>query len=182
MARRYSDIVESARLKPALDKYIEYLQGTATRPSRINTQGDRQAVNPVYIYPFGLDLGTGEVIRAFFSTTRDTPLVSVINAVTGVSVDTTIGSKTAVERPGFRAARVVWFRNATKSKSVGTSDITGLQYLKYAGSRSSCPFGRDDATSPADMFDAFQEIKTALKGQANLAVNRVTLTKESFKY
>lgn len=182
MARRYSDILESARLRPALDKYVQYLQGTATRPSRINTQGDRQAVNPVYIYPFALDLGVGEVIQAFYSTTRDGALTSIINAVTGIGVETTIGAKEVVERPGFRAARVVWFRNATKTKSVGTSDVTGLQYLKYAGTRSSCPFGRDDASSPADMFDAFGEVKASLKGQANLAVNRVSLVKESFKY
>ncbi len=182
MARRYSDIINSARLRPALDRYVQYLEGAVTRPSRINTQGDRAAVNPVFIYPFGLDLATNQVITAFYSTTRDNVLVPFINAVTGINVDTTLGSNTPVERPGFRAARVVWFRNATKTKTVGTSDVTGLQYLKYAGTRSSCPFGRDDATSPADMFDAFSSVKTALKAQQNLAVNRVSLTKESFKY
>jgi gentisate 1,2-dioxygenase len=182
MARRYSDILQSARLRPALDRYVQYLEGTVTRPSRINTQGDRAAVNPVYIYPFGLDLATNQVITAYYSTARDNALVAFINAVTGLQVDTTLGASTPVERAGFRAARVVWFRNATKTKTVGTSAVTGLQYLKYAGTRLSCPFGRDDASSPADMFDGFNSVKSALRAQPNLAVNRVSLTKESFKY
>jgi hypothetical protein len=182
MAKRYSDILQSARLRPALDRYVDYLQGTVTRPSRINTQGDRQATNPVYVYPFGLDLATGQVITAYYSTARDNALVAIINAVTGINVDTTLGASTPVERRGFKAARVVWFRNATKTKTVGTSTVTGLQYLRYAGTRLSCPFGRDDASSPADMFDGFNAVKTSLKAQPNLAVNRVSLVKESFKY
>lgn len=182
MSRRYSDIISSARLRPALDRYVQYLEGTVTRPSRINTQGDRQATNPVYVFPFGMDLAVDEVITAFYSTARDNVLVPIINAVTGVDVSVALGAKTPVERRGFRAARVVWFRNATKTKTVGTSDVTGLQYLRYAGTRSSCPFGRDDASSPADIFDSFDQIKASLKSQPNLAVNRVSLTKESFKY
>lgn len=182
MAKRYSDILQSARLRPALDRYVDYLQGTVTRPSRINTQGDRAAVNPVFIYPFGLDLAANQVVTAYYSTARDNALVAIINAVSGLNVDTTIGANTAVERAGFRAARVVWFRNATKTKTVGTSAVTGLQYLKYAGTRLSCPFGRDDASSPADMFDGFASVKASLKTQPNLAVNRVSLVKESFQY
>lgn len=182
MSRRYSRILDSARLRPAADRYIQYLTGELTRPSRVGTQGARGATQSVFYFPFGLDLATDEVLQAFVNPEHYTDLATRINAVTGVEVTNAIGSKTLSAVRGVKPARVVWFRNATRTVAVTTSDVTGLEYLKYNGDRSSCPFGRDSAASTADMFDAFSEIKAALLAITGLAVNRVSLQRENLRY
>lgn len=182
MARRYSNILQSARLRQAADRYIEYLQGTLTRPSRVGTQGAREATQPIYVYPFGFDLGANQVLRGYVNPSHYADLSTYINGVTGVSSSDTLGTDEVANISGFSPARVVWFRNATRSVTVATSDITGLEYLKYNGDRSSCPFGRDDAASTSDMYDAFQEIKGQLLGLTGFEVNRVSLTRERLRY
>lgn len=182
MGRRYSDITGSARLRPALDRYIAYLQGTATRPSRINTRGARGASQTVFVNPFGFDVGLEEVIGVTVKPEDFTALsVRVNEAGTGAEVLAAKGTKTAVERAGFSPARVVYFSNATRSVTVATSDITGLEYLKYAGDRQSCPFGRKTATD--DMEDCFQLIKAGIQiADASKVIKRVSLTKERLSY
>lgn len=182
MARRYSDILQSARLRPAADRYIQYLQGQLTRPSRVGTQGAREATQAVFITPFGFDLAAAQVIRALVNPAHYADLAPRINAVTGASVADTIGANSLSQVSKFSAARVVWFRNATRSVQVTTSDITGLEYLKYNGDRSACPFGRDDSTSTADQYDVFQEVKAELLGLTGFAVNRVSLQRERLGY
>jgi len=181
MGRRYSDITGSARLRPALDKYIAYLQGTGTRPSRINTRGPRGASKAVFVLPFGFDLPTDTVVGVNVKPDDFTALGPEINAAgTGGEVVDALGTKSAVERPGFSPARIVYFFNTSRSVTVATSEITGLEYLKYAGTRQSCPFGRKTATD--DMEDAFQMIKLAILDANTNQIKRVSLTKERLSY
>jgi hypothetical protein len=101
-----------------------------------------------------------------------------VNAAgTGGLIDNTIGSNTRANLSQFRPARVVWFRNATRSVSVATSDITGTRYLKYAGQSSACAFGRGSEND--DMVDVFNNIKDEIFSRnPSLEVNRISLTRE----
>lgn len=183
MGRRYSRILDSARLAPAVDRYIQYLTGQAQRPSRIGQGGPRGATARAFYVPFGTDLGEGQVLSASVNPTHYADLAPTINSPgTGAAVTNDLGADELSPVTGVRPARVVWFRNATRSVQVATSDITGLKYLKYAGERSACPFGRPSANSTSDLFDAFSEIKGLLLDRPGLDINRVSLIREDKKY
>ena len=182
MSRRFSRILGSSRLRPAADRYIQYLSGTLTRPSRVGQGGPRQATQSVYYYPFGLDLPTDQVLTAKVDPAHYNILAPVINGVTGVEITNGLGAKTLSPLRGISPARVVWFRNATRSVQVATSTITGLEYLKYNGDRYACPFGRDGATSTADMYDAFSEIKGDLLSTPGFVISRVSIQRERLSY
>lgn len=180
MSRRYGNIIQSARLRPALDRYITYLNGTATRPSRVGTRGARGNTKVVFVTPFMFDIPTGQIVQSSVDPADYSALSAVINANSGAVTDAA-GASDPVRRVGFSAARLVTFGNATRSTSVATSEITGLSYLKYNGDRRSCPFGRQAATD--DMFDAFEDMKAAwLTTNAGLAVKRVSLQRERYNF
>ncbi|MEO0538387.1 MAG: hypothetical protein AAF215_31555 [Cyanobacteria bacterium P01_A01_bin.123] len=179
MAQRFSRIRQGAYYNQGLTNYINYLQTSATRPRRIGQQGPRNLTLQVYITPFGFDIATDELVPVKANPDSYTALSTYINgAGTGAQVGDTLGANTVVTERGFRAARVVWFRNATRAVNVTTSDITGLQYLNYTGDRDSCPFGRNTATD--DQIDAFNAVKAAvLQATAGAnSVNRVSLSRE----
>lgn len=178
MSRRYSRIRQGAVYNEALQRYVTYLTTAATRPRRLNSQGARGTTQTVYLTPFGFDIATDETVSAKVNPDHYTALSTYINgASTGASVSNAIGANTLVTERGFRPARIVWFSNATRSVAVATSDVTGIQYLKYNGDRQSCPFGRNTATD--DEVDAFNGVKAAiLQATASRAVNRVSLSRE----
>ena len=92
MSKRYSRIASSARLRPALDKYIQHLSGTATRTSRINTRGAIGEKQEVAIIPFTFTVNTGEKVIV---TTNKDDLQSqsgVINASSRAQIDTAVSA------------------------------------------------------------------------------------------
>lgn len=180
MANRFSRITESARLRPALDRYVQYLSGTATRPSRINTRGAVAARRSVWVTPFTFDIDTGEGVKVTTAQDDYTFLSPIITASSRAAVIESAPT-TSLEIPGFKAARLIFFMNQTRSVSVATSDVTGLQYLKYAGDRRSSVFGRQTATD--DETDAFRDLKARLlTNYASAAVKRVSLSPEKSQY
>ena len=180
MARRYSRIREAGQLNAALTNYIQYL--TQPRDRNIGTRGARPPSQSIYVTPFGFDVATDEVVRVRNSQDGYSALATRINAAgTGAEVLNTLGAKTLATVGQFTPARVVWFRNATRSVSVERSDVTNLQYLKYDGQRDSCGFGRKTATD--NQYDAFDSIKTGiLAANTNLEVNRISLSPEKYAY
>jgi hypothetical protein len=182
MANRYSRISQSARLRPALDRYVAYLQGTATRPSRVGTQGAAPERQEVAIYPFTFALTTGQKIIVTTGKADLAIQAATINASSRAEVDTAVGAVTNPQRiPGFRAARVVSFINATRSAAPATSDVTGLQYLKYNGTRRSVVFGAKTAND--DERDAFLDVKARLiTANASAAIKRFSLIPEKSQY
>lgn len=177
MGNRYSDIKRGAELQAALTNYTNYLQTAATRPSKIGTQGARDLSKIVYIWPFTAEVGITGKCTAKCSQESFTTLSTYINASPKANVGATLGADSLVSLPKFRASRVVFFQNNTRVASVATSDVTALKYLKYAGNRTSCPFG---ATADADdEMEAFLDIKAALlQAFASSAVKRVSLSRE----
>ena len=182
MSNRYSRIAESARLRPALDRYVTYLQGAATRPSRVGTQGAAPERQEVGILPFTFALDTGE--QAIVTTSKEDLQAqgATINASTRAAITVDASSVSDPQRiPGFSAARVVSFINASRSATPATSAVTGLQYLKYNGTRRSVVFGGKTAND--DQRDAFLDIKARLiTANAAAAVKRFSLTPEKSKF
>jgi hypothetical protein len=177
---RYSRIRQAAQLQLALTALRAY--DDTPRTPQLNTRGAQGPFTNVYVNPFGFDIETDEVIRVRNNAPAYTALATAINTTdTGAEVTNALGSKTVAIRGGFSAARIIWFRNATRSVTTPRSAVTNLQYLKYAGDRSSCAFGRKAATD--NMHDAFSQIKgVLLTSNAGLAVNRVTLQPERVRY
>ena len=179
MATRYSRIRSANQLADALAKLRAYEDRPKT--PKVNSRGARDPAKNVYIVPFGKDLDTDEVVRVRNSIDGYAALNLQINASgTQGEVTDARGTKTPVVIPGYRPARIVWFRNQTRSVTVGRSDATGIQYLKYNGDRSTCAFGRKATTD--NQYDAFDEVKTAITNAPGLVVNRVTLTPERIRY
>lgn len=178
MAARYSNIRQGRQLNDALGNYITYLQ--TPRTPKINSRGDRPPSQVVYVVPFGQDLATDEVTPVNSPTAGVGRLSGLINAAgTGGEVLTTLGAKTPAYVEGFNPARLVTFENATKTKTVATSDVTKLPYLKYTGERFTCAFGRKTATD--DLEDVFQALYAAARARTGLQVNRISLVIERFK-
>jgi len=180
MSRRYSRIRQAGQLNLALTNYIQYL--TEPRERNVGSRGAQAPRKSVYVTPFGFDLATGEVARATNGVDDYTALATQINASgTGGAVTDTLGSNSIATVGQFYPARVVWFRNNTRTTQVVRSEVTNLQYLKYNGDRSSCAFGRDAADD--NQYDAFDAIKAEiLDANASLATNRVSLTRERYSY
>jgi hypothetical protein len=172
---RFSDIRRGGELKQALDSYVQYLQNPPAR--QINSRGDRDPSITAYVTPFGFDIEADEVVEVSANEQGFNRLQAIVNgAGTGAQVSNALGSASVTQVGRFRPARVTTFENGTKTKTVERSRYTNQQYLKYAGDRFSCPFGRNTATD--DIDDAYQQIRAALKARAGLAVNRVSLSPE----
>ena len=180
MSRRYSRIRQAGQLNLALQNYIQYL--TEPRERNVGTRGPQDPRKSVYVTPFGFDLATAELARVTNGVDDYAVLAPKINASgTGGAVTDTLGTKTIATVGRFSPARIVWFRNATRTTSVVRSEVTNLQYLKYSGDRSSCAFGRENADD--NQYDAFDAIKAAiLADDADYETNRVSLTREKYSY
>lgn len=179
MGRRYSRIVQSSRLRSAADRYIAYLQGQLDRPSRVGTQGPRTNTKVVYVTPFGFDIPTDAIYQSSVSPDSYTFLQALINGNDGEVAENT--TKTVEPVKGFSAARIRVLISQNRTTTVQTSDITGLQYLKYGGNRYSCPFGRKAETD--DQHDVFRDIKTAFfTANATAETKRCNLSREKFSY
>lgn len=178
MGNRYSDIKRGARLQEGLTNYVNYLNTLGTRPTKIGQYGPRNLDKLLFVQPFTAQVDTTEFCSAQNTTDGFTTLGTYINGSTFAATTDNLGAGTLVQFPKFRAARVVLFRNATRSVTVVRSDVTNLEYLKYAGERFSCAFGATADTD--DQMEAFADVKTATLAalQGANAVCRVSLSRE----
>lgn len=175
---RYSDIRRGGELKYALDNWVKHMTDYENRESNIGQGKERGTQKTLFVVPFMKDLTLDQVVEVGATADQFAVLKEFIDAADGAEVLDAVGSKTPVTIKGFRPARVTWFRNATKTKTVATSKITKLKYLKYAGTRYASPFGRKSDTS--DQLDAYNSIRTGLKAKEGFAVSRVSLVREKF--
>ena len=173
---RFSDIKRGGELKTKLDRYVQYLQTPPAR--RLNTQGDRDPSKPVYLVPFGLDIGATEVVTVNANTAGYALISPFITQTDGGEITDARGSKTIKDIGRFRAPKVKVFQNATKKKTTPNSRFTGTPYLKYAGQSYSCPFGRKTASD--DIQDVYTDLRARLRARPGLEVNRVSLQVERF--
>lgn len=169
---RFSRIRQGARLGAAQTRYVQWLQASATRPQRIGQGTARGPQTTIYLEPFGRSMPTATLAAAKVSNEART----IMSTAIGLRAVTTAPTGGGQRMPGFTPAKVVLFVR-TGNGTVATSEITGLQYLKYTGSSYSHAFGR--GTSTALEFEEFNEIKDdLLSGAPN---RRVSYKAELFK-
>lgn len=169
---RFSRIRQGARLGQAQTRYIQWLQQSATRPQRIGQGTARGPQVTLYLEPFGKDMPTGVLAVGRASNEARTIMSAAVGTRAQVSAPTNGGQKI----PGFSPAKVILFVR-TGNGTVATSEITGLQYLKYTGNSHSHPYGRGTDTSLE--YEEFNEIKAALL--AGAPNRRVSYKAEAFK-
>ena len=178
---RYSDIRRGAQLAAAQQAYIQHI--STPRDPDIGSRGARPPQRPVYLVPFGFDLGdAADVIQVNNSVQGYTALAASVNAAAGAAITDTLGASNITPINGFSPARVVWQRAANKVLVARRSKVTNQQYGAYDNlQRDSCAFGR--AAEDDDMHDVFAAIKGGiLTANAGLEVNRVSLTRERRRY
>lgn len=176
MGRRYSRIKQGAKLEAARIALQAYENAAATRPSRIGQGTPRELDAVCYISPFTINTAADEVVAAKAYNDGYTTLATIINQTTTADVTNAIGSKTLINIPNFRPARVVWFRNAARSVSTPQSKFTNQEYLKYTGTSYSCPFGATADTD--DMISSFLDVKARVLAVSGFAVSRCSLQRE----
>ncbi|MGD1906448.1 MAG: hypothetical protein ACFB0C_10705 [Leptolyngbyaceae cyanobacterium] len=175
MGNRYSRIRRGAQYNEALTNYITHL--STPRVPNLNSQGPRNLNKTVYVNPFKIDIAADELARAKMNPDHFVRLGARVNAAgTGGSVEENLGANSIVALSKFRAARVVLFHNATRTVTVETSEVTRQRYLKYAGDRFSCPFGRNLEND--DEADAFLGIRAAIEAAETGDIVRVSWTRE----
>jgi len=177
---RYSDIRRGAQLQAALTAYTTYL--TTARTPNLSTTNDRPVQIGAGVIPFGTDIA-GDMVSVNCPQTGATRLKTLIDGVDGAKVFTAAEVTGDIEDIiGFKPARITTFENATKTKTIETSEVTGQRYLKYAGERFSAPFGRETKAGTDRMIPVFNALKAALLARTGLAVNRVSLSPEKFDF
>jgi hypothetical protein len=175
MARRFSRILQSARYYGAINRYIQWVQGTTTRGQRIGQGDPRPASVKLYLVPFGVALPANA--KAVSSAAQ--PSWNSYSAAIGTHATATAPSDESliIRLEDYKAARVIVKTNMSNQATVRTSNVTGLQYGSYGGKSTSVPFGRKNGTETE--LAAFTEIETAIG--ANLSGNfRISLSKEKF--
>lgn len=176
MGNRYSRIKQAAKLEAARIALQAYENAAATRPSRIGQGQPRDLDAIVYLAPFTVKVAADEVVSAKAYNDGFTTLGTLINASTVAEVSSSLGANSVVNIPKFSPARIVWFRNTTRSVTTPLSKFTNQEYLKYSGDSFSCPFGATADTD--DMIDSFLDVKTRILAVNGYAVSRVSLTRE----
>lgn len=164
MADRYSRILSAAKYYAAIDNYIKYITDSAKRGSRVGQGKSRPESIPLFIIPFGMDLGTGKHLPVSASTNAWN---SYQGSFTGYTKATGVTEENKFPKiSGFRAARanIVTGRQATGVAK--TSAVTGMKYLDYGGQSQSIPFGKG-ATNTTQTA-AFEDIKTKLGAAAKV--------------
>ncbi len=178
MSNRYSRVRRGAMYKEALDNYVQHLQTMGTRQPKLNTRGALGARKQVFLTPFDKDLPTDKVVEARMAADHWTVMGPFINdGSTNAELLEALGSKTVVSSVGFTPARVIYFRNTTRSVTVKKSEVTKMDYLSYNGDRYSAPFGRKAAGD--DEADCAAAIRAKINtDNASFAIRRISFTPE----
>ena len=176
MATRFGRLRQSQKLSEAYTKYKEWQDRPyAPQPG---SRGQAKSRLPVYLHPFGITFDDNEV----YTSRADPNTIDELSgylAGTGGSVSQTLAStEKLIKVSGFKAARIIIFKNASYSASPKKSDITQQDYLKYEGVRQSLPFGQDSGTD--EMITVFNQARanifTALASSNEIL--RVSLQRE----
>lgn len=152
MSRRFSRIRDAARLSQAVANYRAW--DAEIRPRNVGNGTARGPSVALYLDPFGRDL-EGNLAQVRCTQEARAQMGTAI----GLHVLTAPGTGTARRESGFTPAKVV-LKIVTGNGVETVSRITGLSYLKYAGSTYSHPYGRATATDVE--FDEFNQIRATL--------------------
>lgn len=156
--RRFSRIIEAARLYQAVDNYKTWLTNFDQRSQGIGDGNPRPASQPLYITPFAIELPTGCKVKQSASETAYNNYSSYLG--NKISITAPTDGANILKPAGYKAPRII-VRIAGTSKTTPTSAITGMKYLSYGGSSLSVPFGKGADTD--QLQTVFNSLKTAIE-------------------
>lgn len=171
--RRNSRILAAARLKGAVDKYLDYFVNTARQGIRVGTGSARPPSKDLYIIPFGQKIATGQQVKQTAAEPSWTKYKTDFSTYTD---DTAPAGDGNVLRPAnYRAARIVIITGRSDTGVAAISNVTGTKYLKYGGKSTSIPFGKNVAADEQE--SVFNTISAKLKLSATGGI-KVSWTRE----
>ncbi|MCP2727346.1 hypothetical protein [Limnofasciculus baicalensis] len=171
--RRNSRIIGAARLKGAVDKYLDYFVNTARQGARVGTGKPRLPSKDLFIVPFGQKVATGQQVRQTAAEPSWTKYKTDFSTYTDDTPPTGDGN---ILRPAnYKAARVVIITGRSDTGVPATSNVTGLKYLKYGGTSTGIPFGKNVAADEQE--SVFNTISAKIKLSAAGGV-KVSWTRE----
>ncbi|MEM9219293.1 MAG: hypothetical protein AAGD25_33790 [Cyanobacteria bacterium P01_F01_bin.150] len=156
MANKFGRLRQSSRLSDAYTNFKTW-QDRPYNPQP-GTRGRMKSRMPVYLHPFGITFEANEVYRSKADPDTFDTLVAYMTGTGGSVSKTKQNTEKLITRPGFRAARVVIFKNTSYQATPKKSEITQQDYLKYSGERESIPFGQEDGL--AEMITVFDQIRS----------------------
>ena len=179
MATRFGRLRQSQKLSEAYNNFKEW-QDLPYDPQP-GSQGQAKSRLPVYLHPFGLEFEQDEVFSSKADPDTFDELSGYLTGTGGAVSQTKSSTEKLIKVSGFRAARVVIFRNGTYQASPKTSEITKQQYLKYEGERLSLPFGQASGTD--EMVTVFNQVRSNIFDAltATNAILRVSLQAEKLR-
>ena len=168
MATRFQNVLRGARGVAARDKYLAYLTGISTRPNKIGTKGNRPPSIKLYIQPFSIDLGatTYVEVSALQTATSAMQGTAAVTSHVKLAAAVPVATNTRLKLSSFTSARLIRKTQSSAQGVAKKSDLTGLDYLRYASTSLSIPFGRKNTTEVQG--DAFAEMVDGLGGQTAL--------------
>lgn len=159
-SRRYSRIMQAAKLYSSVDNLIKYWQDSTRRGSKVGQGEPRPKSIKLYVNPFGFNLGAGQVAL----TSGAEPAYN--------QYQTSLGTRTKriaptdenaiIKLANFKAARVIIKTGRSTQGVAKTSKVTGQKYLSYGGKSTSLPFGQKGGNETDAQQAAFLEIRQAI--------------------
>lgn len=165
--RKYSRILQAAKYYSAVDNYIKYITDSSKRGSRVGTGKARPKSKRYFIDPFGIKLGTGQVVAVTASQTAFDAYKGDINTR---FAETEADGDNIIPVRNFKAARAIITTGRAQSGTPKTSAVTGMKYLSYGGQSTSIAFGRKNET------EEFAAAATEIKGLIQTRVSGAIVT------
>lgn len=157
-----------------LFKYQEYSKGAQITYTR-NQNSLPQSLNLVKIQPFGYPAADTTEVLTTVSNRSAGQYATVGLSTTILGIENLAANDTAIELPGFRAAKATARNVVGTTASVRTSQITGVAYKSKQTNSYTYPVGRTTANP------SFSEQKAAIIAAVESSGNRsVSFTPEKF--
>jgi hypothetical protein len=154
---KFYRVLRGQRGQAARTAYLNYLETLGTDRAPVS-RGNRPTSMPLYVLPFGIDLGTELVLE----TSALQASHAALNAGVGGNrvLESVPAGKAPIKIRTAKAARVSATSGLSGTGTNERSKLTGLYYKDYGGQSFSCPFGRNTAAEKEG--EAFAAIKAAL--------------------
>lgn len=176
MAKRYSNILQAAKLKTALDNYLAHIS-KGQQQTNVGNGKAKATTTELFVRPFGASLAAKQYAKTSGDSAAWTNGKTNFAKRTLATLDA--GTETSIKLKGFRAARFVLRTGMKASGTVKTAVATKSKYLDYGGTSVSIPFGQKDATTETEST-AFAELKTAYKTTLDTVGNRAYWSREKY--
>lgn len=168
-------LAQAKKLAVYWDNYQAYLSTLEGRQPNVGGGKPKPPQVPLYIKPFGFDIGATQFIKVNGTQSRWNSFKSVLSNRTKETI-TAAQSELSIR---MRPAKIVIKTGLSTTLTVKTAKTTKRKYATYGGESGSLPLGQN-AAGEAEL-DGYQAVKAALfagGGGFNQITMRVSRSKE----